>query len=280
MHIDWKILLTALGLAFILEGLPYFLAAEKMPSVLRALSERKPAELRTLGLTAMPPFLGSPAEREALAVHIAQDINGRTPQPEKPVAIEPAEVAIPAFDADKAGYVLLAWNSLGVVALAGCDGSFSLAVPGNTVQAVLIKRDVMAFLGQTVRHSPQPMHTDLSMAAFLSDSVAALTGQTRTHSPQPMHFFGSTWKRMQCWSRLPARGAQPMALILARVSLMIGSSATAATRSSMRALISKWLLMASGSVGRVCSSSQTPRIMATWFPQGQSAAACRAHDLS
>ena len=53
MHIDWKILLTALGLAFIMEGLPYFLAAEKMPTVLRALSERKPAELRTLGLTAM-----------------------------------------------------------------------------------------------------------------------------------------------------------------------------------------------------------------------------------
>ncbi|MGD9608094.1 MAG: cytochrome C [Desulfovibrionaceae bacterium] len=93
--------------------------------------------------THMPPFLGSPAEREALAAHIAQDINGRTPQPEKPVAVEPADVAIPAFDADKAGYVLLAWNSLGVVALAGCDGSFSLAVPGNTVQAVLIKRDVM-----------------------------------------------------------------------------------------------------------------------------------------
>jgi uncharacterized protein len=53
MHIDWKIFLTALGLAFILEGLPYFLAAEKMPSVLRALSERKPGELRTLGLTAI-----------------------------------------------------------------------------------------------------------------------------------------------------------------------------------------------------------------------------------
>ena len=37
MHFDWKIFLTALGLAFILEGLPYFLAAEKMPEVLRAL---------------------------------------------------------------------------------------------------------------------------------------------------------------------------------------------------------------------------------------------------
>ena len=53
MHIDWKILLTGLGLAFILEGLPYFLAAEKMPEVLRALAERTPRELRMLGLTAM-----------------------------------------------------------------------------------------------------------------------------------------------------------------------------------------------------------------------------------
>ena len=53
MHFDWKIFLTALGLAFILEGLPYFLAAEKMPEVLRALSERKPRELRVLGMTAM-----------------------------------------------------------------------------------------------------------------------------------------------------------------------------------------------------------------------------------
>ena len=53
MHFDWKIFLTALGLALILEGLPYFLAAEKMPEVLRALSERKPRELRVLGMTAM-----------------------------------------------------------------------------------------------------------------------------------------------------------------------------------------------------------------------------------
>jgi uncharacterized protein len=53
MHIDWKLFLTALGLAFILEGLPYFVAAEKMPTVLRALAERRPRELRTLGLTAI-----------------------------------------------------------------------------------------------------------------------------------------------------------------------------------------------------------------------------------
>ena len=53
MHFDWKIFLTALGLAFILEGLPYVLAAEKMPQVLRALSERRPGELRSLGVTAI-----------------------------------------------------------------------------------------------------------------------------------------------------------------------------------------------------------------------------------
>lgn len=53
MHFDWKLFLTALGLAFILEGLPYFVAAEKMPTVLRALSERRPAELRSLGVSAI-----------------------------------------------------------------------------------------------------------------------------------------------------------------------------------------------------------------------------------
>lgn len=53
MQFDWKIFLTALGLAFILEGLPYFLAAEKMPEVLRALAGRRPRELRMLGMTAM-----------------------------------------------------------------------------------------------------------------------------------------------------------------------------------------------------------------------------------
>ncbi|MHC1790181.1 DUF2065 domain-containing protein [Solidesulfovibrio sp.] len=53
MEFSWKLFLTALGLAFILEGLPYFLVAEKMPTVLKALSERKPGELRGLGMTAI-----------------------------------------------------------------------------------------------------------------------------------------------------------------------------------------------------------------------------------
>lgn len=91
----------------------------------------------------MPPFLGSPAERDALAGYVAEGINGRAPVKPKPAAIEPATVDIPAFDAASASHVLVAFNSLGVVAMAGCDGSFSLALPGNTLRAVLMKRDVM-----------------------------------------------------------------------------------------------------------------------------------------
>jgi len=93
--------------------------------------------------TQMPPFLGSPAERDALAAYIAAGINGRAATPARPVAIEPATVELPAFEADGAGHLLLAVNTLGVAAMAGCDGSFTLAAPGNTLKAVLIRRDVM-----------------------------------------------------------------------------------------------------------------------------------------
>ncbi|MFW5997450.1 MAG: DUF2065 domain-containing protein, partial [Desulfovermiculus sp.] len=53
MHIDVPFLLIALGLAFILEGLPYFLFAERMPSVLQALLEQPPAVLRVMGVVAI-----------------------------------------------------------------------------------------------------------------------------------------------------------------------------------------------------------------------------------
>ncbi len=53
MHIDWSLILSALGLAFIIEGLPYFLWAEKMPRVLKLLSESPVSGLRRLGVTAI-----------------------------------------------------------------------------------------------------------------------------------------------------------------------------------------------------------------------------------
>lgn len=53
MHIDWRHVLTALGLALIFEGIPYFLTAERMPRMLLWLATRPPYTLRRLGLAAM-----------------------------------------------------------------------------------------------------------------------------------------------------------------------------------------------------------------------------------
>lgn len=49
MEFDWRFFLTALGLAFLIEGLPYFLLAERLPALLRSLSEKPPAFLRFMG---------------------------------------------------------------------------------------------------------------------------------------------------------------------------------------------------------------------------------------
>ncbi len=53
MHIDWKLFAMALGLALVMEGLPYFLFADKMPGVLRSLAQTRPRTLRIVGLCAM-----------------------------------------------------------------------------------------------------------------------------------------------------------------------------------------------------------------------------------
>ncbi len=53
MHIDWSFFLSALGLAFVLEGTPYFLWAEKMPAVLKLLAQSPASGLRRLGFTAI-----------------------------------------------------------------------------------------------------------------------------------------------------------------------------------------------------------------------------------
>jgi hypothetical protein len=53
MGIDWTDFITAVGLAFVLEGLFYFIGADRMPPVLRMLSERPPSDLRKMGLAAL-----------------------------------------------------------------------------------------------------------------------------------------------------------------------------------------------------------------------------------
>ncbi len=58
MTFDWQTFVTALGLALMIEGLPYFLFAEKLPKLLRQLSEQPPVFLRKMGITAILFGLG------------------------------------------------------------------------------------------------------------------------------------------------------------------------------------------------------------------------------
>ena len=53
MNLDGKLLALVLGLVLIVEGLPYFLFPERIPSVLRQLEELGPGKLRFLGLAAL-----------------------------------------------------------------------------------------------------------------------------------------------------------------------------------------------------------------------------------
>ncbi len=53
MQLDWSFFFVALGLAFLLEGLPYFLLADRMPDILLSLAGKTPRVLRALGLSAM-----------------------------------------------------------------------------------------------------------------------------------------------------------------------------------------------------------------------------------
>ena len=50
---DFSLFIKALGLAFIIEGIPYFLFAERMPAVLEKLLDKPVASLRKIGLSAL-----------------------------------------------------------------------------------------------------------------------------------------------------------------------------------------------------------------------------------
>ncbi|WP_243545060.1 DUF2065 domain-containing protein [Pseudodesulfovibrio tunisiensis] len=53
MNIDWTLLLAAVGLALVFEGIPYFLFAEKMPRMLLTMASQPPKFLRFIGLAAI-----------------------------------------------------------------------------------------------------------------------------------------------------------------------------------------------------------------------------------
>lgn len=53
MNIDWTLFFSAVGLALVFEGIPYFLFAERMPRMLIMLIEQPPKFLRFIGLAAI-----------------------------------------------------------------------------------------------------------------------------------------------------------------------------------------------------------------------------------
>lgn len=53
MRIDWRLLVIAIGLVLILEGLPWFLFPERAAGMLRRLQAAGPEALRMLGFLAL-----------------------------------------------------------------------------------------------------------------------------------------------------------------------------------------------------------------------------------
>ncbi|THB67703.1 MAG: cytochrome C [Desulfovibrio sp.] len=89
----------------------------------------------------MPPFVGTDAEREALALYIVQEINGQDLDQAEYEAPQ-LEHDVPPFDGDSDEYVLLAWNNLGMHCISDSDPYWILLPPANDLYAVLIYRDM------------------------------------------------------------------------------------------------------------------------------------------
>ncbi|MBU4230716.1 MAG: cytochrome ubiquinol oxidase subunit I, partial [Proteobacteria bacterium] len=88
----------------------------------------------------MPLFAGNTQERHALAAYIIEGLHGRKEQTTPPPQLSAPPLAPLPFDPEQDGYVLLAWNSLGMHSISDADGTFSLMPPANDLFAQLIKR--------------------------------------------------------------------------------------------------------------------------------------------
>ena len=90
----------------------------------------------------MPHFFGNQEERHALASYIVSAINGiDLTVPANPV-VEAKElpIKVPPFDKAEAGYLLLAWNNLGMHCISDSDPYWVLLPPANNLFAQLVKR--------------------------------------------------------------------------------------------------------------------------------------------
>jgi hypothetical protein len=89
----------------------------------------------------MPPFMGTVAEREALAAYIVVAIHGKSEQKYfTGFTPQPIPFEQPRFDPETSEYILLAWNDLGMHCISDQDRFFNFLPPANTIFAQLIRR--------------------------------------------------------------------------------------------------------------------------------------------
>lgn len=88
----------------------------------------------------MPPFPGTPVERDALASYIVQGLHGKEPKEKVAVEITAPAVVIPPFNVQKDEYILMAWNSKGMHFMTDADRYWTIFPPANDLHAQLIKR--------------------------------------------------------------------------------------------------------------------------------------------
>ena len=100
----------------------------------------------------MPQTFGTEPERQALAMFLA-DRGGQPLMKDRAVCeIRERDVEILSFDAQKSGYILLAWNDLGMHCTSDCDKWFVILPPANTLEAQLIGRgDNLGVIGNGVK---------------------------------------------------------------------------------------------------------------------------------
>ncbi len=111
--------------------------------------------------TYMPPFVGTPAEREALAHYVVVGLHDRKPDKPDNYKIPKIKMEIPPFDKEKDDYILLAKNDLGMHCITDDDSNFVILPPANTVHAQLIKRGEMPEIvgeGYRIEYEAEPGH--------------------------------------------------------------------------------------------------------------------------
>lgn len=86
----------------------------------------------------MPPFLGAPAERQALALYLTEGLHGVMPA--NPVDITAQDSPVPPFNPESSPYLLTAVADFGLNMLAKADGDWTVGIGTQGLTAQLIKR--------------------------------------------------------------------------------------------------------------------------------------------